>query len=62
MKPSEDTLLILADAIQRVAGVTLNQTDVAAELERIAETYRPRVQTPAQIPRNVWVGSKAVGK
>ncbi len=52
---SEDTLLILSDAINRLAGVSLNQTDVTAELERIAQTYRPPVQTVAQIPRNVWV-------
>ena len=61
MTCSEDTLLLLADAIKRATGASLNQTDVAAELERIGATYMPPVQTPAQIPRNVWV-SKAVAK
>jgi hypothetical protein len=62
MTASEDTLLILSDAIKRLAGVSLNQTDVTAELERIGQTYRPPTKTPAQIPRDVWVGSLKVAK
>lgn len=62
MTAAEDTLLILSDAIKRLTGVSLNQTDVTAELERIKTTYTPPTQTPVQIPRNVWVGAKAVSK
>ncbi len=51
MTCSEDTLLLLADAIKRATGASLNQTDIAAELERIKVAYLPPVQTP----RNVWV-------
>jgi transposase len=62
MTASEDTLLILSDAIQRLAGVSLNQTDVTAELERIKATYTPPTQTPAQIPRDMWVSGLKVAK
>ena len=62
MTASEDTLLILADAIKRLAGVSLNQTDIVAELERIKATYSPPTQTPAQVPRNVWVSGLQVAK
>jgi hypothetical protein len=62
MTASEDTLLILSDAIKRLAGVSLNQTDVTAELERIKATYSPPTKTPAQIPRDVWVGNLKVAK
>jgi hypothetical protein len=62
MTASEDTLLILSDAIKRLAGVSLNQTDVTAELERIGQIYRPPTKTPAQIPRDMWVGNLKVAK
>jgi transposase len=62
MTASEDTLLILSDAIKRLAGVSLNQTDVTAELERIEATYTPPTQTPAQIPRDMWVSGLKVAK
>jgi len=62
MTASEDTLLILSDAIKRLAGVSLNQTDVTAELERIKATYTAPTQTPAQIPRDMWVSGLKVAK
>jgi hypothetical protein len=59
---TEELLLIFSDMLKRATGVTLNQTDVTAELERIKATYTPPTQTPAQIPRDVWVGNLKVAK